>query len=223
MSTLDQLKKLRTAARARFTRVNNRVVKAINEDNETEYVDDIFKDLREAWSDLQNKHYDYVSQSVEDEGNEVWITKLEETCSETKKLRICAQKIADEKSIRKTKEDEICKIFEAKQQSIDTAEQSRRLEEIAFRQEAIQWEETFSAELLKCLTAGGVKLAQKEFEIQFERCKASHRKFLSLLDKESANKEIQWIVPLQKIYREVSIKFEAFLEIKNEDLTECRR
>ena len=218
MSTLDQLKKLRIAGKARFTRINNRVLKAIKEDNEAEYIDDIFKELTEAWRDLQAKHYNYVSLSDEDEQNEVWISEIEDTFSETKRLRICAQKIAQDKAIKNLKEDEICKTIELRKQSIDEAKRSRRLDEITFRQEADQWEAILDDELPRGLTAGGVKLAQKEFEIQFERCKASHRKFLNLLDEDIANKEIHWIVPLHKIYREISIKFEAFLEVQSEHL-----
>ena len=55
----EQAKKARSIAKGKFTRLNNRLAKAIVEDDEIEYIDETFNDLKEAWEDAQEKHEAY--------------------------------------------------------------------------------------------------------------------------------------------------------------------
>ena len=52
----EQEKKARSIVKGKFTRLNNRLAKAIVEDDEIEYIDETFNNLKEAWEDVQEKH-----------------------------------------------------------------------------------------------------------------------------------------------------------------------
>ena len=86
------------------------------------------------------------------------------------------------------------------------------MEETSFRQEADDLRNLLYDEYPVTETVVGIKLAQRDFEIQFKKCKAARNKFISLLDKETAIIEMGWIKPIQQIYRQVNLRIGAFLE-----------
>ena len=92
----EQAKKARSIAKGKFTRLNNRIAKAIAEDDEIEYIDETFNDLKEAWEDVQGKHEAYVKLLEEEDGDEEWISELDKAFSAMQKLRISLRKKQDE-------------------------------------------------------------------------------------------------------------------------------
>ena len=62
MSNSDELKKHRTAAKGRFTRLVNELERMIDhEDVENEFVSSMFNDVNEAWKNVNEKHDNYMS------------------------------------------------------------------------------------------------------------------------------------------------------------------
>ena len=122
----------------------------------------------------------------------------------TERDRIFAQEEADHRA------------FQEIRQTTERADRYRYLEETSFRQEADDLRNLLDDESPVTVTVVGIKLAQRDFEIQFEKCKAAHNKFISLLDKETTITEMGWIKPIQQIYRQVNLRIGAFFETHGE-------
>ena len=108
---------------------------------------------------------------------------------ETERDRKLAQEEADRRD------------FEEIRQTTEWVDRYWYLEETSFRQEADDLRNLLYDESPVTVTVVGIKLVQRDFEIQFEKCKAARNKFISLLDKETAIIEMGWIKPIQQIYR----------------------
>ena len=117
---------------------------------------------------------------------------------------------ATERDRKLAQEEADHRAFEEIRQTTERAERYRYLEETSFRQEADDLRNLLDDK--SSVTVVGIKLAQRDFEIQFEKCKAAHNKFISLLDKETAITEMGWIKPIQQIYRQVNLRIGAFFE-----------
>ena len=105
--------KARTSAKRLFTRANNAVENAINAADDTKLVEKKFQDLVKRYSNVQEKHEEYVC-TVEDteEYNErecdVWINEIEDTftCTERKShdyiktFNDDIKKVNDDKSVK---------------------------------------------------------------------------------------------------------------------------
>ena len=135
--------------------------------------------------------------------------ELEENFASTQKHVICLRKSrskALEEAENETRKD--------KTDAIEKAQRIRKLEEISFRQEA-NYLNSILDESPGTNTTEGVKLAQRNFEILFEKCRAAHHVLIRLLDKETALPQMDWIEPIQKIYRQINMMIGAFIQSRS--------
>ena len=82
MSNSDELKKHRTAAKGRFTRLVNELERMIDhEDVENEFVSSMFNDVNEAWKNVNEKHDNYMSSTNGSEeemaAGDQWISEIQ--------------------------------------------------------------------------------------------------------------------------------------------------
>ena len=88
----EQAKKARSIGKGKFTRLNNRLAKAIAEDDEIDYIYETFNDLKEVCKDVQEKHKAFIKLLNEEDGDEEWISELDKAFSAIQKLRISQKK-----------------------------------------------------------------------------------------------------------------------------------
>jgi len=84
----EEAKRIRTSAKARFTKKRNEFFKSVEENKGMEAVKRTFADLHEAWNIVEGKHDIYIIHLAEDEieQNETWINELQELCEEERLL-----------------------------------------------------------------------------------------------------------------------------------------
>ena len=80
----EEAKRIRTSAKARFTRKRNKFFKSVKENKGMEAVRRTFADLHEAWNIVEGKHDIYMIYLAEDEieQNGTWINELQELYEE---------------------------------------------------------------------------------------------------------------------------------------------
>ena len=203
---MEQAKKARSTAKAQFTRLNNRILKAIEKNEEVEYIEEVYNDLKKAWLNVEAKHEAFVDLSEDDE--DAWITELDEIFGRTQRQVISLRKdqvkiladenrAATERERRATREQAQAKIEGEKLKALNRARRSRDLEEMTFKQEATGLEELFASEAVN--TNSGIKFAQRNFTLHYERCKSAHHALVSLLNDEEAADEMHWITAIQSL------------------------
>jgi hypothetical protein len=110
-----------------------------------------------------------------------------------------------QEQISKEKEDQVRK--KEGDKAIFRAEQARKVEEIAFRQEVENLEDALAVEIDKPNPAASMhETARTELKRQLEECKRVNGEYVLLLDAETAGDEIAWFTSLQKIYSQISQK-----------------
>ena len=216
---MEQAKKSRSAAKAQFTRLNNRITKAIELKEDLEYVEEVFKDLQRAWFNVEAKHEALVELS--DDDDEAWIADLDEIFGRTQKqvisIRKDERKILADADIAATEQRKTVarveaekRIEEEKSEALNRARRSHDLEEITFKQEATGLAKMLDSEAAQ--NTGGIKLAQRNFTLHYERCKTAHHALMSLLNDEEAAAEMNWITSIQTLYQQVNMKIGTFLQ-----------
>ena len=76
----EEAERIRTSAKARFTRKRNEFFKSVQENKGMEAVKRTFAYLHEAWNIVEGKNDIYMIHLAEDEieQNEIWINELQE-------------------------------------------------------------------------------------------------------------------------------------------------
>ena len=79
MSNVENLKRIRSTAKARLTKYGNNLRKYINDKNSLEIVDALYSDFVCAWKNLEDKHDVYVSicDDIESSANEEWFDDVQ--------------------------------------------------------------------------------------------------------------------------------------------------
>ena len=79
MSNVENLKRIRSTAKARLTKYGNNLRKYINDKNSLEIVDALYSDFVCAWKNLEDKHDAYVSicDDNESSANEEWFDDVQ--------------------------------------------------------------------------------------------------------------------------------------------------
>ena len=82
----SKAKKARISAKGKFTRTNNRLIHALEEEAPKKTVCNRFKELQEAWKEVKEKHEEYVDELTEGESDDSTIkSNLDETEIKTDK------------------------------------------------------------------------------------------------------------------------------------------
>ena len=76
----EEAKRIRTSAKARFTRKRNEFLKSIKDNKGIDTVKRTFAEFNEAWNTVEGKHDIYTIHLTEEEvkQSESWITELQE-------------------------------------------------------------------------------------------------------------------------------------------------
>ena len=103
----EEAKKIRTSAKARFTRKRNEFLKSIKDNKGIDTVKRTFAELNEAWNTVEGKHNIYTIHLTEEEveQSESWITELQELYSEAADLQV--QYMNEQIQIEKKRSEEI--------------------------------------------------------------------------------------------------------------------
>lgn len=103
----EEAKKIRTSAKARFTRKRNEFLKSIKDNKGIDTVKRTFAELNEAWNTVEGKHDIYTIHLTEEEveQSESWITELQELYSEAADLQV--QYMNEQIQIEKKRSEEI--------------------------------------------------------------------------------------------------------------------
>ena len=88
MADVDRLKRLRSAAKGRFTKYGNSLKKLIAENNTIESIDLSYNDFVSSWKNVEEKHDDYLCEVPEEQSEalDYWFDDVQNTFSETRTL-----------------------------------------------------------------------------------------------------------------------------------------
>ncbi|KAF0287945.1 hypothetical protein FJT64_013671 [Amphibalanus amphitrite] len=103
---MDKLRVARANGKRAFTRINRNLLKQIADEAEPGLVQDCWKELQEAWSDVESKHNEYVSLLTSEEemdGEEPWISEVYDSFSNSKKtffnfMKNCSKAVKEEQT-----------------------------------------------------------------------------------------------------------------------------
>ena len=110
----SKAKKARISAKEKFTRTNNRLIHALEEEAPEKTVCNRFKELQEAWKEVKEKHEEYVDELTEGESDDSWIAQLSQMLDETEiktdkyleKIRKNEQEVIEQKTQEERKTEE---------------------------------------------------------------------------------------------------------------------
>ncbi|CAB4039164.1 RNA-directed DNA polymerase from transposon BS, partial [Paramuricea clavata] len=225
-----EAKLARTSAKRVFNRNVKKLVDSINSKDTAALIESRFKDLKQLWDDVQRKHEGYI-ESLENskttydvEQEDGWIDEMDKVYDDVLRQKLAYFETVEEdqreierqqEQISKEKEDQIRK--KEGDKAIFRAEQARKVEEIAFRQEVENLEEALAAEIDKPNPAASMlETARTELKRQLEECKRVNGEYVLLLDAETAGYEIAWFTSLQKIYSQISKKIGDVIQRKSD-------
>ena len=103
----EEAKRIRTSAKARFTRKRNEFLKSIKDNKGIDTVKRTFAELNEAWNTVEGKHDIYTIHLTEEEveQSESWITELQELYNEAAAIQ--AKYMNEQIQIEKKQREEI--------------------------------------------------------------------------------------------------------------------
>ena len=103
----EEAKRIRTSAKARFTRKWNELLKSIKDNKGIDTVKRTFAEFNEAWNTVEGKHDIYTIHLTEEEveQSESWITELQEMYNEAAAMQ--AQFMYEQIQIEKKQREEI--------------------------------------------------------------------------------------------------------------------
>ncbi|CAB4021210.1 Hypothetical predicted protein, partial [Paramuricea clavata] len=190
-------KLVRTSAKRVFNRNVKKLVDSINSKDTAALIESRFKDLKQLWDDVQRKHEGYI-ESLENskttydvEQEDGWIDEMDKVYDDVLRQKLAYFETVEDRKFLKRKEDRIRK--KEGDKAIFRAEQARKVEEIAFRQDVENLEEALAAEIDKPNPAASMlETARTELKRQLEECKRVNGEYVLLLDAETAGDEIAW-------------------------------
>ena len=213
----EEAKRIRTSAKARFTRKRNEFLKSIKDNKGIDTVKRTFTELNEAWNTVEGKHDIYTIHLTEEEveQSESWITELQELYNEAAAIQ--AQYINEQIQIEKKQREEI------NRQEAIRMEQERfqsLMEQINKKKKSMETIfETLTKHaqsLMESQSNGqdatpALRKTSKELDATLTNCNELHNKALELVDSKHAEYEIEWIRNVHAHYNEISGKIESFI------------
>ena len=216
----EEAKKIRTSAKARFTRKQNEFLESIKDNKGMDTVKRTFAELNEAWNTVEGKHDIYTIHLTEEEveQSESWITELQELYSEAADLQV--QYMNEQIQIEKKRSEEI------------NRQEAIRMEQERFQSliEQINKKKKSMETVLETLTkhaqsvmesqsngqdaTPALRKTSKELDTALTNCNELHNKALELVDSKHAEYEIEWIRNVHVHYNEVSGRIESFIAKK---------
>ena len=193
-------KNQRHAAKGQFTRKFTELTKSVKEDKGSEILRVNFKELNEAWTNVEAKHVMYTTflKDSEVEESKAWIAELQSSFSEAMEKQVeyigsKAAKAMIEKQVL-SQQEAAKKDYEKTLKLIDQAFIKRDTEEAVFRgllEDAFTLQEACEAERDVSPT---LRKVQQVLEASLAGCD----KYLEFLSREVASTEVGWILVVQK-------------------------
>ena len=216
----EEAKKIRTVAKARFTRKKNEFLKSIQENKGIETVKGTFAELNEAWNIVEGEHDIYTIHLEEEEieQSETWINELQNLFSEA--ATTYAQYVSDQTQLEAKQREEIDRQesnkieHEKLQRFLEKTEMKRKSLETIF-QTLVDYARSLTEsydENKNALTA--LKKVECDMEAALADCKAFHNRMLELLDDECIEREIEWIRDMHARYNTTCGMIETFISTK---------
>lgn len=213
-----EAKLARTSAKRVFNRDVKRIIDSIEVKDTPTLIESRFNDLKRHWDDVQERHERYIEAlentktTYDVDAEDQWINEMDEIYNDVLRKRIAYQKNVDDKQkeIERqqeivSKEKEILIRKQENEKAIFRAQQARKVEEIAFRQEVENLETMLDVEVAKPNPAVSMlETARAELKKQLEECKRVHGEYIVLLEAEKASDETAWFANLQRIYLQMS-------------------
>ena len=215
MATKDEAKQNRTSSRRAFTRKRKELIKTMEERDETEIITTRFEECKSLWKSVQENHEAYIN--LLDESDEVmdaeeaWLEEVQNAFLEVERSKIRYLKEEQLKVEQKryeedqrNKEEQHIKKIEQEEKQRQIEKQKRDIEGTTFMQmiesikELLKTEEEKESPLTSV-----IKDARNDIKKQLEKCKSAHTLYLTMLDEEISDLELEWIGKYQGIYMEV--------------------
>ena len=213
----EEAKRIRTSAKARFTRKRNEFLKSIKDNKGIDTVKRTFIELNEAWNTVEGKHDIYTIHLTEEEveQSESWITELQELYNEAAAIQ--AQYMNEQIQIEKKQREEI------NRQEAIRMEQERfqnLMEQINKKKKSMETIfETLTKHAQNLMesqsngqdTTPALRKTSKELDTSLTNCNELQNKALELVDSKRAEYEIEWIRNVHAHYNEINAKIESFI------------
>ena len=213
----EEAKRIRTSAKARFTRKRNEFLKSIKDNKGIDTIKRTFTELNEAWNTVEGKHDIYTIHLTEEEveQSESWINELQELYNEAAAIQ--AQYMNEQIQIEKKQREEI------NRQEAIRIEQERfqsLIEQLNKKKKSMGTIFETLAKHAHCLMESqsnnqdavpALRKTSKELDTTLVNCNELHDKALELVDSERAEQEIEWIRNVHAHYNEISGRIESFI------------
>ena len=208
--SLEQTKHRRTSARGVFTRSLKAYTKALGSSKDLQFVCDKFSDLKQTWAIVQERHETYVAflENPDEEvilANDTWIELLQDQFDDAEgRWYDFSKEIKVQETNRKAQEKQQREMNEAQHQrerNIEYLQKMRSLEERTFSNQADDITRMIEKE--KEADSGEVTSIQEalgDLKAQLEKCRITNKDLISALDKERADKELDFLQRVQKRY-----------------------
>ena len=195
----EEAKRIRTSAKARFTRKRNEFFKSIEENNGMEAVKRTIAYLHEAWNIVKGKHDIYMIHLAEEEveQNETWLNELQEFYEEaatTHTQYVNGQTLREQKRVEEIQTQESMRIEHEKLR--------RLLEQFSMVKKSVgtifdtlvkHANEMMESQNKDVNAPEALRKTERDLDIALTDCKALHNTMLELLNHENVEKEIDWI------------------------------
>ena len=219
----EEAKRIRTTAKARFTRKRNEFFKSVEENKGMETVKRTFADLHEAWNIVEGKHDIYMIHLPEDEieQDEAWINELQELYEQaatTHTQYVNDQTLNEQKRVEEFHKQESMRLEQEKLRRLlerfSTKKKSMKTIFDTLVEHAHDIMETQNKDVN---APEALRKTERDLDIALADCKALHNTMLELLDHENVEKEIEWIRNMHASHQEISSRIEAFISAKRND------
>ena len=213
----EEAKRIRTSAKARFTRKRNEFLKSIKDNKGIDTVKRTFAELNEAWNTVEGKHDIYTIHLTEEEveQSESWITELQELYNEAAAIQ--AQYMNEQIQIEKKQREEInrqeaIRIEQERFQSLmEQINKKKKSMETIFETLTKHAQSLMESQSNGQDATPALRKTSKELDATLTNCNELHNKALELVDSKHAEYEIEWICNVHAHYNEISGKIESFI------------
>ena len=193
--------KIRRGAKTRFTRKKNEFFKAVAENKGTEILRTKlkFKELTEAWSTVEGKHDIYLMYLTEEEitTSEKWIDELQEEYNGASAVYAKYENekhLIEQKEKRELNRQNVMKLREEEFQRIVQQTIIKKKSAEAIFEVLVEHVKNVIETRADDANAGmALRKTEKDIELALADCKSAHTKLLEILNKATAENEIDWI------------------------------
>ena len=219
----EEAKRIRTTAKARFTRKRNEFFKSVEENKGMETVKRTFADLHEAWNIVEGKHDIYMIHLPEDEieQDEAWINELQELYEQaatTHTQYVNDQTLNEQKRVEEFHKQESMRLEQEKlRRLLERFSTKTKSMKTIFDTLVEHAHDIMESQNKDVNAPEALRKTERDLDIALADCKALHNTMLELLDHENVEKEIEWIRNMHASHQEISSRIEAFISAKRND------